>query len=308
MKSTFWSKLALPYSRLELPGWGKLLTLLGVFDHDLWRDAPDVTVRGKFHGYRMRLSLKSWSERQTYFLGRYYELDTQLTIMNCLRPGDTFVDVGGNVGMVTLVASRRVGPRGAVHTFEPNPEAAAHLTRAIYDNQIRNITLHPVGLSDQASTLTLSVITDHLGMGTFAEPDADQGHLVSARHTADVVCGDDVLPPDLPGEVTVKIDVEGFECRAVRGLLETIRRHRPAIVTEVIAAHLHRAGNRVADLFDLLQAEGYRPYLVSIARRFLRPRLSLTLITTPDESMLCNVAWLHPGGPHESRLREFIDA
>ena len=43
--------------------------------------------------------------------------------MACIRPGDTFVDVGGNIGMITLLGSRLVGERGRVHTFEPNPDA-----------------------------------------------------------------------------------------------------------------------------------------------------------------------------------------
>jgi hypothetical protein len=66
------ARLALPYARLELPGWGKVLRAAGVYRHDCWNGAPTRVIRGKFHGYRMTPSLESWSERQTYFLGRYY--------------------------------------------------------------------------------------------------------------------------------------------------------------------------------------------------------------------------------------------
>jgi hypothetical protein len=170
------------------------------------------------------------------------------------------------------------------------------------------VTLHPVGLADQPSTLTLSVITEHSGMGTFAEPEEGQRDVVSARHTAQVVRGDDIIPPNLPGRVVVKMDVEGFECRALSGMVETIRRYQPAVITEVCAAHLHRAGCTVAELFEIFGSEGYQPYSVSIRRKFLRQRLSLGLISSPDETMDCNVAWVRPGTPHEERLRQFIDA
>jgi FkbM family methyltransferase len=301
------ARAALPFARLELPGWGKVLTAAGVFDHARWKDAPRRTVRGKIHGYRMRLALANWSERQTYFLGRYYELGTQLFVLAALREGDSFIDVGGNIGMITLVAARRVGPGGQVHTFEPNPQAVERIREALSDNAIGHVTLHPVGLSDQASTLTLSVITDHMGMGTFAEPtEKDRAH-VSARHTVQVCPGDDLVPPDLPGCAVVKMDVEGFECRALRGLLGTIRRHRPALITEVCAAHLQRAGHSVVELFEILRGEGYQAFSVEMRRKFLRQRLSLRLISSPVESMDCNVAWVRPGTPHEKRLRQFID-
>src|SRR3954469_12339763 len=102
------ARLAVPYARLELPGWGKVLRAAGVYRHDCWDGAPTRVIRGKLHGYTMRLSLESWSERQIYFLGRYYKLDTQSFLMACARPGETVVDVGGNIGMMTLLASRLV--------------------------------------------------------------------------------------------------------------------------------------------------------------------------------------------------------
>jgi hypothetical protein len=68
-------------------------------------------MRGKLHGYEMSLDLGNWSNRQTYFLGRFYDLPTQLVLLSCLRPDDIFVDIGANEGMISLLASRLVGPR-----------------------------------------------------------------------------------------------------------------------------------------------------------------------------------------------------
>lgn len=68
--------LALPYARLELPGWGQLLKKVGVYRNELWEHTLTRTIRGKWHGYLMTLDLSNWSERQTYFLGRFYDLPT----------------------------------------------------------------------------------------------------------------------------------------------------------------------------------------------------------------------------------------
>jgi FkbM family methyltransferase len=302
------ARLALPYARLELPGWGKVLRAAGVYRHDCWDGAPTRVIRGKFHGYRMTLSLQSWSERQTYFLGRYYELDTQAFAITCLRPGDTFIDVGGNIGMMTLLGSRLVSPGGRVHTFEPNPREGERIRRTLDENGIDNVTLHRMGLSDAPAELTLSVITEHSGMATFAPVEGDDAKLVSATHVAKVVRGDDVLPHDLAGAVTMKIDIEGFECRAIRGLMGTIRRYRPAIVTEVIGHHLQRAGHSVGELFDLMNGLNYRAYHVGIRRKRGRQKLSLRSIDKAVETMDSNVAWVCPGTVHENRLGPFVDA
>src|SRR5881394_476791 len=128
------ARLAVPYASMELPGWGKVLKAVGVFDHTRWDGAPTFTIRGKLHGYKMPLSLESWSERQIYFLGRYYELGTQSFVMACIRPGDTFCDIGGNIGMMTLLGARLVGDAGRVHTFEPNPREVERISSTLAEN------------------------------------------------------------------------------------------------------------------------------------------------------------------------------
>ena len=300
--------LALPWSRLELPGWGKLLAALGVFDDPKWKNAPQRTIRGKLHGYRMRLGLAEWSERQTYFLGRYFDLGTQHFLLQALRPGDTLIDVGGNIGMITLLGARLVGPAGKVITFEPNPDAADRIQQALEDNSIPNVALQRVALSDQPGHLTLSVITPHTGMGTLASVEDAHKPLVSATHAVQVQRGDDLIDPNLPGAVTIKMDIEGFECRALRGIIETLRRHKPAIITEVSDPHLRRAGASASELFDLLQSEGYRAYLLTSRRRAmgLRHRLSLLPIDKSPATDDADVAWIIPGTPHEQRLNPYI--
>jgi FkbM family methyltransferase len=300
--------LALPWSRLELPGWGKLLAAVGVFDDPRWKEAPKRTIRGKLHGYRMNLALAEWSERQTYFLGRYFDLGTQHFLLQALRPGDTFIDVGGNIGMITLLGARLVGNAGKVITFEPNPEAAGRIEQSLRDNAIPNVTLHRVALSDQPGQLTLSVITPHTGMGTLASVGDAHKPLVSATHTVEVRRGDDLIDSTLSGAVTLKIDIEGFECRALRGLVQTLRRHKPAIITEVSENHLRRAGASAKQLFDFLQAEGYKAFLLTSRRRALglRHRLSLLPIDKPPSTDDADVAWIIPGTPHEERLKPHI--
>jgi precorrin-6B methylase 2 len=69
----------------------------------------------------MELDLAAWSERSAYFLGRFYDLNLQMLMIQILKPGDRFVDIGANIGMLSILAARLVGPSGRVESFEPNP-------------------------------------------------------------------------------------------------------------------------------------------------------------------------------------------
>jgi FkbM family methyltransferase len=291
------ARLIRPYTYLELPGWGKLFNLfrIGGGDKDhLWHAAPRKTIRGKWHGFLMELDLANWSERHTYFLGRYYDLATQLALKSCLRPGDRFIDIGANIGMITLYAAYLVGADGCVEAVEPNPACCERINRLIQLNGLKNVTVFPYGLADAPGTLTLSVVTAHTGMGTLAPvPEKDQ-HLISTQIAVPVATGDQLLSASEQPVRLIKIDVEGFECKVLRGLSRLMARFRPAVVTEAVPAHLARAGSSVAELFDLMKGHGYEGYALETSRHRLRHRLCLRKLSAAAELAGTDVLWIAP--------------
>jgi FkbM family methyltransferase len=304
LKVPLLASLAVPYARLELPGWGRVLKFAGVMKQDAaWKGAPTVTVRGKYHGYLMTLDLSNWSERRTYFLGRFYELSTQLFVKEFVRLGDSFIDVGGNIGMITLLAARRVGASGRVHAFEPNPAAYRRLKQVCEANGLAHVTARELGLGDQKCEMELTVLLGHTGMGTFgAIPEKDRDK-VTSTYTVKVERGDDVVPPHLRGPATIKIDVEGFECHVLRGLRNTLQRLKPAVITEALTSNLRRAGSSLGELFGIMREHGYDAYDLDIQPYGLRYRLSLTPCEERDEQGCNNLAFIHPDSPHAHRYR-----
>ncbi len=269
-----------PYIRRELPGWGKLFHLLGIHGIDntnpRWRDAPTVYDRGKVHDYRVRLDLSDDIDRSTYFLGRYYDLEIQLLLDAVLRPGDTCIDVGANVGNMTLHAAFRVGPKGRVISFEPNPQCYQRICEAVAENNLAYVTAHNTALGEEPGTVTLKVLGGGTIMATLAvDPEVDTW--VREEVEVEVVRGVDRIGEDLGERVLLKVDVEGYELYALRGFERTIERYRPLILIEVEPRYLKRAGVDEYQLFEFFQSRGYKAYDVDLHLRFMRkPRLKLS--------------------------------
>ncbi len=284
--------LILPYTRAELPGWGWLLNRIGKIDYlndALWADVPTQVIRGKWHGYEMPLDMTDWSGRHTYFLGRYYELGTQLLLTEVLRPGDRVLDIGANIGMIALHAAHLVGPEGRVDCFEPNPVCVAAIEDLISRNDIRHIHLYRCGLAEEDAVLELKQDHAHTGIGTFADRDPDE---VVKTTQAQVRRGDDVFADDDRPARFVKIDVEGFELHVVKGLEETLKRWGPMVLMEMEDAHLERAGTSCREITEFMQGIGFSATGVRTRRQGLRHRLDLVPISDAAELVhFVDVLW-----------------
>lgn len=285
----------LPFTRLELPGWGKLYRPLGMTNEMIpyWRSVGSRTIRGKLHGYRMTLDLSQWSERHTYFLGRYYELATQLFLQGVLRPGDRFVDVGANVGLISLLAAWVVSPSGTVDAFEPNPVCCQRLRSNVAANAIEHIRLHPCALGSEEGTLALSMQPGDSCMSTLCEvPFAQRGDF-SQKISVPVRVGDGILLQDPSPIRAIKIDVEGFECEVLAGLRRTIERWHPFVIVEMEPGNLARGGRTVRDVADWMSSEGYLGFHLLTRRRFFSQRLLLCPVRASQDAFGDNAVWCH---------------
>jgi FkbM family methyltransferase len=262
---TAWQRwIVRPYVRLELPRWERVYDRLVGNHHrdDLWVDEPRRRSRGKLHKYEMELNLTRASERFTYFIGRFYEAAMQLLLIELIRAGDRVVDIGANVGEISLLCSRLVGSEGIVDAFEPNPRCASQIAWAIARNRIRNIRLHQMGLAAVETELCLTVPSNNSGEGSLA-PFGETGNGTGSPFETfqiPVGVGDEELAIDPRPVAFIKIDVEGFECEVLDGLTRTLRAHKPLVTTEVAPEHLARAGKTPEDLFSMMGGLGYESY------------------------------------------------
>jgi FkbM family methyltransferase len=195
-----------------------------------------------------------------------YELDTVRVLRRLLRPGDTVIDGGANIGYFTLLAAKAAGAGGRVHAFEPQPHNRGRLTEHVADNGLEDVvTIHGVGLSDRTGRVQFhtSPAANHGQSTMFAIPGRE-----TRTVTIETVRLDDYLPDVAPR--LIKLDLEGAEPLAISGMTESLRRHRPAVIVELNPSTLTQAGfSRREPIERLLYA--VPDYRVSVISWRLKP-------------------------------------
>jgi FkbM family methyltransferase len=163
-------------------------------------------------------------------------------------PGRSIVDAGAMIGDHTLIYSEWVSQGGQVFAFEPNPEAFECLEYNMRGKTHVHCLNH--GLADSSSMYGLNL-----------DPNVGASHLSEDGSVPVPVRPLDDL--DLPPIGFMKIDVEGFETRLLRGAVKTIEKYRPVILSEVNHGALEKAGTSAVELLASLKMLGYQ---ISIAQ------------------------------------------
>jgi FkbM family methyltransferase len=297
----FGHHLLLAYVRRELPGWGRLYGLMGGNNEARWHDAGARSICGKLHGFEMELNLSNWSERLTWFLGRYHDLALQQMVLRLLQPGDCFVDIGANLGMLTLVASAAVGTSGKVFAFEPNPRMIERVQQTLARNEIQNVELVHTAISDQPGTAELHEYGGHPGWGSLSDH-GPEGATETATYSVALQRGDDLLAAsDASQAMLIKIDVEGHEVPVLRSLQSTLAARWPLVICEVVDAHQRRAGYSAAELRAELERHGYQPFVLESTRHGLFQHDVTLRPLQRDEQREVDVLFLPPEGPWRQR-------
>ncbi len=267
-----------------------------------WPRGLQPAVRVKPHGFRVALDLHDWSDRRSYFHGRFYQEDVDRLIWALAAPGDHYWDIGANIGMILLTAARRIGPAGRALAFEPNPLVLERLNRTIADNRLRRVRVVPAALGAAAGSATLALPGEHSGIGTLTQTESAPARTIPVR----VETGDGFASElDASRPLVVKIDVEGFETLALRGMPRVLERPEIALVIEVTDRFLRRTGSSAADLHGLLAGFGFSAWQVSAARSRWRVVPLLRPLSGPLERGQYNALFARPASHLFSRVSKF---
>lgn len=192
--------------------------LAGESTESVWSHVP---------GGEVLASLNDYVGRSAFYMG---DLDRKLTWIcsQIIRPGDTVLDIGANIGIVTLWLSKLVGQTGQVHAFEPNPELQRILKSTFDHNQVSNVCLHPIALGAEQGHLELRVPRVNAGNASLIYhrnlSDCDV-FKVPVRPLSQIIEEEGLTSIRL-----IKIDVEGFEANVLQGAQEIFESVRPEAI------------------------------------------------------------------------------
>lgn len=201
----------------------------------------------------MNLDLQDKIQLWMYF--DLYDVDELKVLRNLLRPGDVFLDIGAHVGWYTLHAAQLVGPSGRVDAFEALPANANALKANVERNGFQQVWVNACAVSDKSGEIDLyAPPKGESGWGSAVASDKRRKLTVPAL-TIDEYMSSRLQ--DRPVRLA-KLDIEGHEPYALKGMLETLRRNRPALLLEMNCPMLERAGYTPDYIRDLLEPLGYK--------------------------------------------------
>lgn len=184
-----------------------------------------------------------------------WEPEESQVLRERLRPGSVAYDVGANVGYFTLLASRLVGPTGRVIAFEPNESTLVKLRHHLRLNGADNVTVVPVGLADHDGHAEFhSVAGANSGASALRPLDDSVVTRIELARLDRLVDEMDLPSPDF-----IKMDVEGAELLALRGMERTLRAATGVeLLVEVTDKFLRQTHGSEEELLEFLTAVGLR--------------------------------------------------
>jgi FkbM family methyltransferase len=162
-----------------------------------------------------------------------------------LQPGDVVIDVGANIGALSVPMGQLVGKTGKVIAFEPGDNNVELLEANLAANTECDFTIMHYAAGAEHGEVTVAQVASPT---LWRKPEKDF-HLLGPEIKVKVIPIDDL---DLPRCKLIKIDVDGMEAEVIRGMDQTIRRCRPFIYIE------NEQPGKQAELIAELTKRGYR--------------------------------------------------
>jgi len=211
---------------------------------------------------RWHLDLREGIDFSIWLLGSF-EPKTIRCYSAIIKPGDTVLDIGANIGAHTVPIAELVGENGRVIAFEPTDYAFSKLCK--------NVAANPklAGRVKCLQTMLIDSIDGTTPPPLYSSWPLAQEHGLHAEHRGKLMSTNgasattldtalDALSPDRVD--CVKVDIDGFECQMLRGASKCLSRWHPVLVMELSPYVLDEQGDSVEELLRILVEHGYSIY------------------------------------------------
>ena len=198
-------------------------------------------------------------ERAVYFTGTY-EAGTLHVLGHLLKAGDVYFDIGSNIGLMAVFAAHKVGKKGAVHAFEPEPETYTILQHNCKINSLKNVVLNNVALGAQQTEATIYANLDiNRGAASLVRQDGSAGKKVS------VTTLDKYLSVSSISSIQVmKIDIEGYEMEMLKGATKLLSSKDAPVICIEYSRDVEHTGDATG-IYDFIKSiNDYRVFKFTV--------------------------------------------
>lgn len=174
------------------------------------------------------------------------------TLFSLCQNNYNVIDIGTNIGWVALNFAK-LSATGVVIGFEPDPFNFEVCKANIARNGLLNLKVHPIGLGENSEQVTMEERTPDNRGGNRITPHGRLGSVLTS------ICRLDDIPDvsSLPSVDLIKLDVEGYELKVLRGAKNTLLKHKPILFIEVDDDNLRDQGDSAKNLVSFLEMNGY---------------------------------------------------
>lgn len=216
-----------------------------------------VTTSTVDFGALMKLGVVDVIERNLLLHGSW-DQDIAKAMREFIQQGATVIDIGANIGYFSLLASQLVGSQGKVLCIEPSQKNLSRLCEHLWLNRCSNTTILSVAAGRHDGWADICFPTyNNAGAATLRPVSS-----VQAQSTLQVAL-DDVFESHGISPDFIKLDVEGFELEALKGMERTLLRCGPLIVCELTEQFLNELGQSSRELIAFMESLGYRCSTIS---------------------------------------------
>ena len=175
-----------------------------------------------------------------------------------LRPGQTFVDVGANIGYYSVLAARQTGPSGHVVAVEAHPRMVELLRRNLILNGFGTTTVRHAAAWSRSTSICFHQ-REHFGanssVGSLGAAQLDVHGDAEEVIKVDTLVLDELLD-ELPAIDILKVDIEGSEVQAIRGARRILASNPDLIVIfEWSPGQIDMVGDEPSELLDLFEEQ-----------------------------------------------------
>ena len=210
----------------------------------------------RYNDLQIELHIDDWIQENLYFLGEY-EVAELKTMKQFLTYDSVFIDIGANIGLYALNASKILDENAQIICFEPFQKNFNSLAKNIALNGLSNVQLEKKAIGDKDGTINLYYNEEEMNLGMVSTKPLEKG--ITEKVT--LVSLDSYLKDHpVPRIDLIKIDIEGFEYSALLGMKNTLTAFQPSILIEILDGNDSDSQN--LKCYEFLLDLGYNKYFI----------------------------------------------